>query len=65
MKLLDSAFSYFDIDNSGFITIEEIKVFLNDSQDTTESIRNLFLKVDTNGDGHISKSEFIELLMQH
>jgi calcium-dependent protein kinase len=64
MKLLENAFSYFDIDHSGYITIEEIKQFLNDSADTTESIRKLFMQVDVNGDGRISRDEFVELLLK-
>lgn len=65
MKLLENAFGYFDIDHSGFITIEEIKMFLNDTEDSTESIRQLFSQVDVNGDGRISRDEFIELLLKH
>lgn len=64
MSRLESAFGYFDIDHSGFITIEEIKQFLTDSQDTTESIKRLFDMVDKNGDGCISKEEFVDLLMR-
>jgi Ca2+-binding EF-hand superfamily protein len=42
MNSLESAFSYFDIDHSGSITIDEIKKFLNEGQDTNESIKRLF-----------------------
>jgi Ca2+-binding EF-hand superfamily protein len=55
MSRLESAFSYFDTDHSGFITIDEIKQFLTDGQDTNESIKQLFDQVDVNGDGNISK----------
>lgn len=65
MTRLEGAFNYFDIDRSGFITIEEIKQFLNDSEDSTESIKRLFDQVDVNGDGRITKEEFIELLLSH
>ena len=40
-------------------------MFLTDDGDTKESIQKLFAEVDTNGDGSISKDEFIELLLNH
>lgn len=61
---LENAFNYFDIDHSGSITIEEIKQFLNNSEDTNDSIGKLFREVDVNGDGNITKDEFIELLLR-
>jgi calcium-dependent protein kinase len=59
MKKLENAFAYFDIDHSGYISMDEIKMFLNEKQDTNESVRKLFDKVDLNKDGKISKEEFI------
>ncbi len=59
-KHLERAFSYFDIDHSGFITFEEIQEFLVD--DTDEVIK-IFKEIDENGDGEISQEEFVNLLM--
>lgn len=64
MNKLENAFTYFDIDHSGYISIEEIKVFLNEQQDTNESVKRLFDMVDVNKDGKISRDEFIELLLK-
>ena len=61
-KHFEQAFAYFDIDNSGEITFEEVAAFLESDLDH-EEIKNLFSQVDKNGDGTISKSEFVELLI--
>ena len=59
-KHFEQAFSYFDIDNSGAITFEEISQFLDDGS----NLKELFNAVDKNGDGLISKEEFVQLLMK-
>ena len=57
-KHFEQAFAYFDIDNNGEITFEEVGEFLGDELDH-EEIKELFNQVDKNGDGTISKSEFV------
>ena len=54
-KHLEKAFQYFDIDHNGSITIDEVTQFLEDSNQTADSIKRMFDLVDKNGDGNISK----------
>ena len=54
-KRLENAFDYLDADHSGFITIEEVKAFLDGTTETSEEIKQIFDEVDANGDGEISK----------
>ena len=60
-ELLQQAFAYFDIDNSGAITFEEVSQFL---EEDGEYIREVFKAVDENGDGLISKEQFVNLLLK-
>lgn len=62
-KQLEAAFSYLDCDHSGYLTIEEVQTFLDGSSQSEEEIRQIFSQVDENGDGRISKNEFIALLL--
>lgn len=62
-KQLESAFSYLDSDHSGYITFEEVQAFLDGTEQTNEEIRQIFQEVDDNGDGRISKNEFVALLL--
>ena len=57
------AFDYFDTDNSGDITLSEIEAkFFQTSKNQTpnskKELKNLFDKIDINGDGKISFEEF-------
>ena len=63
-KHFEQAFSYFDIDHSGSITYDEIVAFLEDKESSHEEIRRIFKEVDENGDGMISKEEFLSILMK-
>ena len=63
-KRLENAFDYLDADHSGFITIEEVKAFLDGTTQTSEQIKQIFDEVDENGDGEISKQEFVALLLK-
>ena len=61
---LQRAFHFFDIDHSGGITIEQFSVFLEGKNQSKEEIKELFDLVDDNGDGFISKEQFVNLLMR-
>jgi calcium-dependent protein kinase len=63
--LLKSAFAYFDKDQSGFITFNELReaisgndIGINDNSKIEEMIR----EADKNNDGKIDYSEFLELM---
>jgi Ca2+-binding EF-hand superfamily protein len=43
---LENAFNYLDADHSGFITIEEVKAFLDGTTETDEEIKKIFNEVD-------------------
>ena len=45
-KQLENAFAYLDTDHSGSITIEEVKAFLDGSEETSEEIKKIFDEVD-------------------
>ena len=55
-KQLENAFAYLDTDHSGYITIEEVKAFLDGTEETANEIKGIFDEVDKNGDGKISKN---------
>jgi len=60
---LQEAFKVFDADNSGYISVEELKqVLVNISGDVTdEEVHEIFSMCDTDGDGQISFDEFVKL----
>ena len=60
-EYFEEAFEYFDIDNNGSITFREVEMFLETGR---EEAQKIFEEVDVNGDGLISKKEFIEILLQ-
>jgi len=61
---LRSAFSYFDQDNSGTISQDELRVCLasDDFTLSDEQIQQLLEGVDTDGDGQINYEEFITMM---
>ena len=64
---LKFAFGYFDRDNSGDISLEEIKKrFLQTSKNNTEEVekqlKEMFGEIDINGDGTISFEEFCKMM---
>ncbi|OMJ95726.1 hypothetical protein SteCoe_792 [Stentor coeruleus] len=61
---MDIAFKTFDIDNSGKITINELKEVLGLIEIQDESVAKLIKKVDENGDGNIDINEFKNMMMQ-
>jgi calcium-dependent protein kinase len=61
---LRSAFEYFDIDQSGTITVEELKkVLSNDEMGIPErEIEELIREVDKDNDNQIDYNEFLEMM---
>ncbi len=41
-----------------------MKAFLDGSKETDEEVKKIFNEVDDNGDGTISKKEFLSLLLK-
>jgi calcium-dependent protein kinase len=65
-KYLKFAFSFFDKDGSGQITVSEIKeVFCGGNKNVNhEDLERLINEVDTNGDGQVSYEEFKEMMFK-
>ena len=65
-NVLRFAFRYFDKDNSGEITFDEIEAVFKDSvadkSKVHESLKAIVQEVDTNGDGQISFKEFSDIM---
>ena len=60
---LVSAFKAFDKDNSGMISIDELKVVLNAAGATDEVWRQLIKDADQDGNGEIDLEEFTTMMM--
>ena len=60
-KLFET-FSKFDIDNSGFITKDELLKALKAEKSQEKEVENLIKAVDKNGDGKIDYKEFLQLM---
>ena len=45
-----------DADKNGYITIEEVRYFLDGTEETKDELMSIFDEVDKNGDGKISKN---------
>ena len=63
---LEVAFKAFDIDGSGKITVDEIKLFIggNDNIEETGWVK-MIEGVDKNGDGEVDFDEFFDLMTKH
>ncbi|MBA0800482.1 hypothetical protein Gohar_010911 [Gossypium harknessii] len=60
---LHKAFAFFDLNQSGFLEIEDLRDSLNDEVDTSEEVINaIMLDVDTDKDGRISYEEFVAMM---
>lgn len=60
---LEAAFKLFDLDNSGYITVDELKEVLGDGNAFADGIwKDLLKQVDLNGDGVIDLKEFMALM---
>lgn len=55
----------YDSDNSGDITIEELRHFIGDHSITEEAWGNLFNSIDFNQDGKIDIEDFKTLMLKH
>ena len=64
-KQIKQAFQYFDKDNSGTISAEELRLCLQseDQTMTDEEVNKLISEVDQNQDGLIDYKEFLEMMM--
>ena len=61
---LKQAFSYYDRDGSGSISVDEIKGVLGVGKHITDEVwKQVVLEVDENGDGEVSFEEF-KIMMQ-
>lgn len=65
-NVLRFAFRYFDKDNSGEITFDEIesvfKESITDKSNVHEALKQIISEVDANGDGIISFNEFADIM---
>ena len=59
---LYEAFCKFDIDNSGFITADELLKALKAEKSQEKEVEQLIKAVDKNGDGKIDYKEFLQLM---
>eukprot|EP00924_Labyrinthula_sp_SR-Ha-C_P003358 maker-scaffold_15-snap-gene-7.40-mRNA-1 protein AED:0.01 eAED:0.01 QI:268/1/1/1/1/1/2/262/528 len=59
---MDLVFDYLDKDGSGDLDADELReIFKNDDEILTEDIEQMIAEVDTDGDGKISKKEFMNM----
>lgn len=62
---LSSAFHYFDADNSGFITTDElVEALAKHNMGDEGTIRSILAEVDTDNDGRIDYEEFVAMMHQ-
>ena len=62
-KVLKYAFSFFDKENTGYISQNKIKsYFVNSNLNETEFL-SIFDEIDTNKDGQIDFKEFKDMMM--
>ena len=62
---LRQSFAFFDKDNSGSITPEELKGALGAEKNITDEVwAQVILEVDDNGDGQIDFEEFTDMMMK-
>ena len=59
---MERAFAYFDKDNSGFITSDELRKVIDDFGMTGMSDREFMTELDANNDGKIDYDEFLQFM---
>lgn len=60
---LRQAFAYYDKDNSGSISVDEIRAVLGAGKHISDAVwKQVVLEVDANGDGEVSFDEFKEMM---
>ncbi|EPS60659.1 calcium-dependent protein kinase 17, partial [Genlisea aurea] len=60
---LYTAFQYFDKDNSGYITVEELEQALREfGMDNGKDIKEIIIEVDSDNDGRINYDEFVAMM---
>ncbi|KAH7445604.1 hypothetical protein KP509_01G017600 [Ceratopteris richardii] len=63
---LFTAFQYFDKDNSGYITVQELEEALNKhNMGDPETIKDIIAEVDTDHDGNINYEEFVAMMKKN
>lgn len=69
INLIKEAFTYFDVDKSGFISKEELQLALSGGQVVSPAVaivvEEIMNKVDTNGDGKIDYIEYLVMMLEH
>jgi calcium-dependent protein kinase len=61
---IEQAFKMFDLDGNGFISKSEIETILGGAEMDELTWKNMLDDCDTNKDGQISQTEFIDLLLK-
>jgi Ca2+-binding EF-hand superfamily protein len=61
---LQAAFTTFDADSNGFITIDEIKLLLGNIPVMDKVWEDVLREVDADGNGKIDIKEFVELMLR-
>ena len=64
-EILAFAFNFFDKDHSGFIKVEQIKIYFVNQNVSENVFSKIFEEIDTNGDGKIDYSEFKNMMMNY
>ena len=62
-EILAFAFNFFDKDHSGFIKVDQIKIYFVNQNVSEDVFINIFEEIDTNGDGKIDFGEFKQLML--